>query len=74
MRAVQGRRKAAAAQFDVETFMAGLASKGVVLGLYCDAFVRASRTAELSDEDQEALATHKSEIVKFLLCNMKPVR
>jgi hypothetical protein len=73
MRAVQGRRKAAAAQFDVESFMESLANKGVVLGLYCDAFVRASRTAELSDEDQVALTEHKPEIVKFLLCNMKPV-
>lgn len=73
MRAVQGRRKAAAAQFDVESFMESLATKGVVLGLYCDAFVRASRTAELSDEDQVALTEHKPEIVKFLLCNMKPV-
>jgi hypothetical protein len=73
MRAIQGRRKTAAPKFEVETFMENLASKGVVLGLYCDAFIRASRTAELSDEDREALTAHKSEIVKFLLCNMKPV-
>lgn len=73
MRAIPGRRKAAAVEFDVETFMGNLASKGVVLGLYCDAFVRASRTAELSAEDHAVLTAHKSEIVKFLLCNMKPV-
>jgi hypothetical protein len=73
MRAIRARGKTAVAAFDVETFMENLASKGVVLGLYCDAFVRASRTAELSDEDHAALTTHKSEIVKFLLCNMKPV-
>jgi hypothetical protein len=74
MKPVQGRRKIAAAAFDTEAFMGGLASKGIVLGLYCDAFVRASGLSELSEEDQKALSAHKSEIVKFLLCNMKPVK